>query len=153
MAETIYRSILTVLEDAADAMTTVSGFRFDYDDINEYKPADKTYPSLMIDLGEESADPPGEGLVNSYTMNADVIFSCTVDDTVANVDTYLFRCHEDILRMMEEEHLNSRNAGLIVADYLDYRIEYTNVRKRPGRIIMRFNLNYRLKRTDPALTT
>lgn len=152
MALAIYTQIMDALETAADAMATPT-FRHNYDNINQHLFKSKTYPSLMIDFLEEEAQDPDNDVVDAYTGFVDVVFMATVDDAVSDVNQYLDEVLEDIKRLMEDEHNTLHGVGMLVADYRESERNYRLVKKRPGQIKIIFNIHYRVKRTNPAITT
>ena len=150
---TIYTDIIDQLITAIDSMTVVGGYNYDYDNVNEYDYASMTYPNVKVLLPEEIArDADGE-VINSYTADSEITFEVTVDNTVSPVDKALDRVVEDFKRLLEADHDNLQGKGMIVADYLDSAREYTHVRARPGKIMITFNINYRVLKTNPSSTT
>lgn len=149
----IYTDIIDSIITAIDGMTTGGGFRYNYDNVNEYDNDSMTYPNAKVLLPEEIArDAEGE-VINSYTADSEITFEVTVDDTVSPVDKALDYVIEDFKRLMEQEHDDLQIEGMIVADYIDSRREYTHVRERPGKVFVLFNINYRVLKTNPSSTT
>ena len=90
-------------------------------------------------------------MVDSYSADLEAIFVVTVDDS-ANVDVNLRKVLEDFQRQFESKHDTLQAKGWIVSDLESRKIEYTNIRKRPGIITMTWNIKFRVKRSDPAVT-
>lgn len=152
MADPIYQGIEDALVAAADAMTTGTGYRYNYNNINQAVPASQTFPNLMIEFISQVGEDVDDNVVDSYTQNAVVRFVATVDNT-EEVNLSLDKVEEDLKRLMESSHPTLQAAGMLVADYIDSEKEYTLVRARPGKITVNFNIKYRVKRSDPALST
>lgn len=149
----VYTDIIDSLIAAINLMTVVGGFRFDYTRCNDYNHDTMTYPNVKVLLPEEIArDADGE-VINSYTADSEITFEVTVDNTVLPVDKALDYVIEDFKRLLEDEHDDLQVEGMIVADYIDSRREYTHVRERPGRVFIVFNINYRVLKTNPSSTT
>lgn len=150
---TIYNDLVTALETAVDGMTTAGGYNYDYDNVNEQKPANKTYPNVILHVGtEEARDPEGE-VINAYSLDAPVMFEVMVDTTVSSVREALQQVIEDFQRLFEDQDNTLRCLGLTIGDYGGSQKEYTHVRARPGKVTIQYEIFYRLKRTDPSLTT
>lgn len=150
---TIKNDITTAIDSAIDSMSTGTGYNFDYDDVNEYRPNNKTYPAVKTMYPTDEYLDPDEQVVDSYTSDLTAIFEVTVDDTVTNTRLYLSQVLEDFQRLLESEHPTLQAAGMIVADLLSDEREYFQVRKRPGKITMEWEIKYRVKRSDPSVTT
>ena len=149
----IWTDIIDELVIVVDAMTTGGGFNSNYDNVNEYRPASKTYPSVMIDFPDETYRPSDQQVINSFSGDVEVIFIVTVDDSTANVDEALDDVIEDFKRLLEDEHTNLQTKGMTVEELEETSREYTHTRKRPGVVTKKFNFFYRVQRSDPNLTT
>ena len=150
---TIKNDITTRIDTAIGAMSTGGGYNFNYSNVNEYRPNSKTYPAVKTMYPEDSFLDPDEQTVDSYTSDLTAIFEVTVDDTIANTRLYLSQVLEDFQRLLEADHDNLQDEGMIVADLLNDERQYFQVRKRPGKLIMEWEIKYRVKRSDPSLTT
>lgn len=150
---TIYTDIINQIITAIGTMTVVGGYNYDYANVNEYNHDSMTYPNVKVLLPEEVARPADGEVVNSYTADSEITFLVTIDDTVSPVDKAIDRVIEDFKRLLEADHANLRDKGMIVADYIDSQREYTNVRARPGMVSIIFNINYRVLKTNPSSTT
>lgn len=149
---TIKNDITTAIDTAIDAMSTGTGYKFDYDNVNEYKPGSKTYPNVKSTYAEEEYLDPDDQMVDSYTAELQAVFVVTVDNTVSPVDKALGQVLQDFKRLLEAEHANLQTKGQIVGDLISDEYSYTNIRKRPGSIRMEWELRYRVKRSDPSVT-
>lgn len=149
----VWTDIITTLRTKIDAMTTGGGYNFDYDNVDEYRPASKTYPNVQIIFPEELARDPDDNVVNAYSTDIVITLRCTVDNTTTPTDTALDNVLEDMKRLLEAETTTLCNQGVLIGDYTESTREYTHVRARPGIINIMFNFFYRLQRTDPSLTT
>ena len=148
---TVENDITTEIDVVIDAMTVAWGFNFDYDNINEYRSSSKTYPNVKSDYKDIEYEDPEDQMVDSYSADLEAIFVVTVDDS-ANVDVNLRKVLEDFQRQFESKHDTLQAKGWIVSDLESRKIEYTNIRKRPGIITMTWNIKFRVKRSDPAVT-
>lgn len=150
---------MTIKNDITDQIDQAIGgmaqptFNYDYDNVNQLKPASKTYPAVETTYLEEEYDDPDDGqVVDSYSANLQAIFKVTVDDT-DDVQLGLAKVLQDFQRLLEDEHANLQAKGMLVADLDTVEREYTQIRKRPGRITMAWVIQYRVKRSDPSQTT
>jgi len=151
---TIKNDITTETDTKIDGMTIAGGFNFDYDNINEFRPGSKTYPSTKTEYFEDEYEDPDEQVVNSYTSKLTSIFIVTVDNvTEPNARLACAKVLEDFQRLMEKEHPNLQIKGMIKADLIKSEVFFTNVVKRPCRIEMEWEIMYRVQRTSPNLTT
>ena len=148
----IWTDIISTLETAIDAMTTPT-FNYSYDNVNENRPASKTYPSVIVNFPEEIARDPDINMIDSYSVDTEVLFEVTVDDAVADTRLYMDNVLEDFKRLLEDEHDNLQLDGLVVGDLISADQKFSNVRQRPGTITIIFSMFYRVKRSDPSLTT
>jgi len=148
----VWTDIADALRTAIDGMTTAGGYNYDYDNVDEYRPASKTYPNVQMIFPVEEARDPDENVVNSYSTDVTIAFKVTVDDT-DTVDDGIDNVIEDFKRLLEAEHGTLCTNGLLIGDYVNSDREYTHVRERPGIVIITFNFFYRVQRTDPSLTT
>lgn len=149
---TIKDDITSRIDTAIDSMSTGGGYNFDYDNVNEYKPGSKTYPAVKTMYPEDDFLDPDDQVVDSYTSELQAIFEITVDDTVSDTRLYLSQVLEDFQRLLEADHANLQEEGMIVADLLTNTREYFQVRKRPGRITMEWQIKYRVRRSNPSVT-
>lgn len=150
---TILNDITVQIDSAIDAMTTGTGYNFNYDNVNEYRPDNKTYPAVKTIYQDNDYLDPDEQMVDSYTLDLTAIFEVTVDDTIANTRLYLSQVLEDFQRLLEADHANLQAEGMIVADLISDEPQYFQVRARPGKLIMEWQIKYRVKRSDPSTTT
>jgi len=150
---TIKHDITSEIDSLIDSMTTGGGYNFDYDNINEYKPGNKTYPAVKTVYPEDDFQDPDEQVVDSYTSFLQALFTVTVDDTVSPVDLALSQVLEDFQRLLEAGHATLQTKGWIKGDLIENSREYTQIRKRPGSIEMEWTIHYRVKRSDPSVTT
>jgi len=149
----VWTDILTELKSGIDGMTAAGIYNYDYDNVDEYRPASKTYPSCMVTYAEEEARDDDESPIDSYNVDREVTFVVTVDDTVTPVDTYMDLVLEDFKRLLDFEHGDLNCQGLVVEKFLTSERIYTHVRARPGVITMTWNFNYRVRASNPAVTT
>ena len=149
---TIKYDITSAIDTAIDAMSTGTGYNFDYDNVNEYRQQDKTYPNVKSIYAETEYLDPDDQMVDSYTGQLQAKFIVEVDNTVSPVDNALAQVLQDFKRLLEAQHANLQTKGQIVGDLLSDENFYTNIRKRPGRIEMDWQLLYRVKRSDPSVT-
>lgn len=148
----VFDDIRTTLEAAIDAMTSPT-YNYNYDNVNEYRPANKTYPNVLVEFPEElGRDPDGE-VIDAFSTDVNVIFKVTVDDTTADTNTALENILEDFKRLMEVQHPTLQTDGMIVADFIESTKNFTHVRARPGMINIIFKVFYRVRRSNPSLTT
>ena len=148
----VFDDIRTTLETAIDAMTTPT-YNYNYDNVNEYRPANKTYPNVQLEFPEElGRDPDGE-VIDAFSTDVNVSFKVMVDDTTADTVTALQNVLEDFKRLMEAEHASLQTDGMIVGDFIESTTQFTHVRARPGMITIIFKIFYRVRRSNPALTT
>ncbi len=150
---TIKNDITAAIDAAIDSMTVAGGYNFDYDNVNEYKPGSKTYPNAKTVYPVDSYLDPDEQMVDSYTSDLSAFFTVTVDDSVSPVDLALSQVLEDFQKLLEAKHAILQGKGSIVGDLLNNERNYTNIRKRPGFIEMEWQFKYRVKRSDPSVTT
>jgi len=148
----VFRDIMDALETAVNGMTTPT-FNSNWSNTNEWRPANRTYPACEITIPEEVAEDPDDSVIDSYSAKTDVIFKVTVDDTFSDVDVALDNALEDIKRLMEQEHADLQVEGMVYANSVGSTKQYTNTRKRPGIITITFNIFYRVRRSDPSVTT
>lgn len=150
---TIKYDITSAIDTAIDGMTTGGGYNFDYDNVNEYRQQSKTYPNVKSVYEATEYLDPDDQMVDSYTGELEANFIVEVDDTVSPVDKALAQVLQDFKRLLEAQHANLQTKGQIVGDLLSDENFYTNIAKRPGRIEMNWQLIYRVKRSDPSVTT
>lgn len=148
---TVFTDIMTTLIAAVGSMTTGGGFNYNYTNVDEYKVQNRTYPNVQIIYPEELARDVIVNMIDSYSTDVDIMFRTMVDDSVANVDEALNKVQEDLKRLLEQQHATLQTKGMITGDYLDSIREYTNIRKRPGIITPKFNIYYRIRRSDPSI--
>ncbi len=147
----ILTDIITELKAQIDAMATPT-YNYDYDNVDERRPANKTYPNVFVEYPEEEALDRNLNVIDSYSVNREIDFIVTVDDSTTPVDTALDNVLEDFKRLLEAIHPDLQAKGMIVEDLIETAREYTHVRERPGMITITFNFFYRVRRSDPALT-
>ena len=150
---TIYTDIINSLIDGINSMTVVGGFNYDYTRCNDYNHDTMTYPNVKLFDPEEIAQDAENEVINSYTAESEITFKVTVDNIVSPVDKALDRVIEDFKRLLEEDHDDLQIEGMIVADYIDSKKEYTHVRARPGKVNIVFNIRYRVLKSNPSSTT
>lgn len=148
----IWTDIIATLTTKIDGMTTGTGFNFNYDNVDERRPANKTYPNTLIEYLEEVIREPLGNVVDSYSADREISFITEVDDSITPVDTALNNVQEDFKRLFEEIHAALQLDGLIVDTLLSTEREYTHVRERPGKIRITSSYFYRVRRSDPSLT-
>ena len=148
---TIKNDVTTAIDTAIDTMTTPT-YNFSYGPVNVFKPASKTYPNVKTSYDTDEFDDPDNQVVDSYTSSLTATFTIVVDDTTAPARTALSDVLEDFQRLLESEHSSLQTDGMIKADLINSVREYSNIRKRPGKITMEWEIRYRIKRSDPALT-
>jgi len=148
---TIKNDITTAIDTAIDSMTTPT-FNFNYGPVNVFKPASKTYPNVKTEYDDDEFDNPDNQVVNSYTSTLTAIFTIVVDDTTTPARTALSNVLEDFQRLLEDEHGDLQAAGMLNHDLTTSIRDFSNIRKRPGKITMEWEIRYRIKRSDPALT-
>lgn len=148
----IFNAIRTTLETAIDAMTTPT-FNFVYDNVNEYRPGSMTYPNVKVTFPEEIGREKEGEVINSYSTDVVVNFRVMVDATPSDPDEALEDVLEDFKRLMEDQHNDLQVQGMVQSDFIDSVKEFTNVRARPAFIDIKFNVFYRVQKTDPNLTT
>lgn len=148
----ILTDILTALKTAINGMTTPT-YNFNYANCDERRPANKTYPNVLLEYPEELSISEDEAPTDMYYAERDINFIVTVDNFSGDpVDTDLDKVLEDIKRLLEAEHNELNCQGLVVGDFQESSREYTHVRKRPGIITIVWNFKYRVRRSDPAIT-
>lgn len=150
---TIKNDITAEIDTLIDSMTTGGGYNFNYDNINQYKPGSRTYPFVTTVYPEDDFQDPDEQMVDSYTSFLRAIFTVTVDESVSPVALALSQVLEDFERLLEASHATLQTKGQIKGDLITNARNYTQVRKRPGFIEMEWRLDYRVKRSDPSVTT
>jgi len=149
---TIKNDITSEIDALIDAMTVLGGYNFDYDNVNQLKPASRTYPFVKTEYPEDEYLDPDDQMVDSYSSGLQAIFTVMVDDTVSPPALALSRVLEDFQRLMEAGHATLQTKGQIVGDLISNNRNYTQIRKRPGFIEMEWRLFYRVKRSDPSVT-
>lgn len=151
---TIKNDITTEIDAQIGAMSTGTGFNFNYDDVNEFKPGDKTYPNVKTEYFEDEYEDPDDQMVDSYTSDITAFFIIVVDNVVeTNTRLALSKVLEDFQRVMESGHPTLQTKGWIFANIIKSERFFTNVVARPGRIEMEWQIRYRVKRSNPAVTT
>jgi len=148
----IYTNIITELAAAIDGMTKAGGYNYNYGATDVFNPASRVYPQVFIRFPEEVGREVDGETVNSYTADSEIEFEVIIDDTETFPDTMMDKVVEDFKRLLEADHDTLQTKGMIVADYIDNVREYTNVRERPGKVKITFNIAYRVKRTNPSVT-
>ena len=149
----VWTDIITELKTGVDGMTAAGLYNYDYDNVDERRPASKTYPNVLIEYDEEISRADDESPINTYNVDRVVTFIITIDDAVSPIDTYLDLVLEDFKRLLEFEHGDLNCQGLVVEQYGGETREYTHTRARPAKMTIKFNFNYRVNRTDPSLTS
>jgi len=147
----IWTDVIAALETAADGMTSAGIYNNDYDNINEYRPASKTYPSLEFTF-PDSVDSAHDEIADGIWLDSDVFIDVIVDNTVSDPDQALDEVLEDIKRMFETEHDTLQAAGMVEANIVSANRSYTNVRARPAKMRIIYKLSWRVKRSNPAVT-
>lgn len=147
----VLTDIIAELKSNIDSMTTPT-YNFNYDDVDERRPSEKTYPNVLLEYPEEIEQEIDGNVIDSYSVDKSIHLVVTVDDTTTPVDTALDNVLEDFKRLLEADFTDMQTAGLHNADLLEASRVYTNVRERPGMITIIFNFKYRVRRSDPSLT-
>ncbi len=147
----IWTDIISTLKTKIDAMVTPT-FNFNYDNVDERRAANKTYPNVLIEYAEEIVREPLGNVVDSYSADREISFIIEVDDGTTPIDTALDNVLEDFKRLFEDIHADLQLDGLIVDTLLSSEREFTHVRKRPGKVTIISSYFYRVRRSDPALT-
>ncbi len=75
---TIKYDITSEIDAQIDAMSVGTGYNFDYDNINQYKPGSKTYPNVKTFYSPDDYDDPEDQFVDSYFSNLTAIFVVTL---------------------------------------------------------------------------
>lgn len=148
----IWTNIMNGLIAGVDSMTTPT-FNSNYDNVNEYRPANKTYPSTVIEFPDEFYRGSLENVIDSYSGDVEVLFKTTVDDSTPDVDEAMDDVIEDFKRLLEDEHDALQILGMVVHELEETGREYTLIRKRPGIVTIKFNFFYRVRRSNPTVTT
>lgn len=150
---TIKNDITTEIDTQIDAMSIGTGFNFDYDDVNEHKPDSKSYPNVKTEYFEDEFLDPDDQMVDSYTSNLTAMFIITVDNVIeTNTRLAMSKVLEDFQRVMEAGHADLQAKGWIKANLIKSERFFTNVVARPGRIEMEWEINYRVKASNPSVT-
>ena len=148
---TIANDITAYLDTAIDAMTVAGGYNYAYDNVNEYDPSARTYPSVMSSYADESAEAVSENMIGYYTSMLGCAWDITVDDTDP-VDEYLDKVLEDFKRLIIDIHDTLQSNGMIWERPVSYEKIYTLKTKRPGKIEIRWGLKYRVLQSNPSST-
>jgi hypothetical protein len=150
---TIKNDITSEIDSQIDAMSIGTGFNFDYDDINQFKPNSKTYPNVKTDYTDEDFLDPDEQMVDSYSATLKAKFIITVDNvTEPDSRLALSKVLQDFQRVLEAGHADLQDKGWTKADLLNDQKFFTNIVARPGRIEMEWEIDYRVKRSEPSET-
>lgn len=150
---TVKYDVTSAIDTAIDAMSTGTGYKNDYDNVNEFRQEEKTYPNVKSEYIEDEYLDADEQMVDSYTSNVKAMFKVEVDNTVTPTDLALSQVLEDFQRLLEAQHAALQIQGSIKGDLIKDEYFYTNIRKRPGFITMEWDLMIRVKRSDPDSTT
>ena len=130
-------------------MATASDYNYDYADVNEYKPDDKSYPNVKSNYMVAEAQ---EVIVaNKYTANLNAEFKVTVDNT-ADVDVQLDKVVEDFKRLFDDQHETLQTKGMIYSRYIGKEKTYSLNKYRPGSVLIRWLIRYRVDMDDPSST-
>ncbi len=148
---TIANDITAYLDTAIDAMTVAGGYNYAYDNVNEYDPSARTYPSVMSSYADESAEAVSENMIGKYTSMLNCAWDVTVDDTDP-VDEYLDKVLEDFKLLLSTEHTTLRETGMMFERPISFEKIYTLKKKRPGKMEIRWGLKYRVSKSDPSTT-
>lgn len=148
----IYTNIINQLATAIDGMSVAGGYNYNYGPTDVFNPASRVYPQVFIRFPEEVGREVENEVINTYTADSEVEFEVIIDDTETYPDTMMDKIVEDFKRLLEADHDTLQTKGMIVADYLSNTREYTNVRERPGKVKILFNINYRVSKTNPSVT-
>lgn len=147
----IVNDITGYIDTAIGTMTTAGGFNFDYTNVNEFKPADATYPNVKTTYLEDDASDIEGNMANKYTSELTAFFNVTVDDT-GTVDDALDNVLEDFKKLINDEFSTLQTKGLIREQIIRSDKYYSLVTKRPGRIEIQWMLFYRVSQSDPTST-
>jgi hypothetical protein len=132
-------------------MSTANSYNFDYSssNINVYKPDDRSYPQIWstytIDEAEEII------MSNKYTSTINALFTCVVDNS-ADVDLLMSKVVEDIKRMFDDQHTTLQTKGMIREEQSNVQEEYLLNKLRPGRVLLNWNIRYRVSMDNPSST-
>lgn len=148
----VLNDITGYIDTAIGTMTTSGGFNFDYTNVNEFKPADATYPNVKTVYIEEDADSVEGNLANKYTSLLGASFNVTVDDETTPVDVALDNVLEDFKKLINDEFATLQTKGLIKERFIGSEKFYLLTTKRPGRIEIQWQLHYRVSMDDPSST-
>ena len=148
---TINYAITSAIDTAIATMTSPT-YNHNYTDVNEYRVQDKSYPAVKTTYKQEDYLDPDEQMVDSYTAELIAVIEVTVDNTVTSPQDAISRVVEDFQRLFESIHPTLCAAGWIKADLLKDEREYSQIRKRPGKVTMEWEVMYRVKRSNPAVT-
>lgn len=144
--------ITTEIDVQIDAMTTGTGFNNNYDNINEYKPGSKTYPNVKTEYDLDEYLDPDDQQVDTYSSQLTAIFTVVVDNTVTPTRLAVSQVLEDFQRLLEEGHPALQTKGWILADLVQSERVFSNITKRPATITMEWEIQYRVKRSNPSET-
>ena len=144
--------ITSEIDTQIDAITIVGGYNSDYDNVNEHRPANKTFPNALSTYLDEEFLDPDEQVVNSYSGFLTARFKIAVDDTISPPRLALSNVLEDFERLFEAMHADLQGKGQIVSELMEDTESFTNKRQRPGMIDLEFRIFYRVKRSDPSST-
>lgn len=146
---TVENTLTAFIDTSIAGMTTASDYNYDYADVNEYKPDDKTYPNVKSNYMVAEAQ---EVIVaNKYTANLNAEFMVTVDNS-ADVDVQLDKVVEDFKRLFDDQHSNLQTNGMIWERYIGKEKTYRLNKYRPGSVLIRWLIRYRVDMDDPSST-
>lgn len=146
---TVENTITAYIDSAIGSMATANSYNFNYADVNEYKPDDKTYPNVKSMYMNAEAQ---EVIVaNKYTSNLLAVFLVTVDNTT-DVDIGLDKVMEDFKRLFDDEHATLQTKGMVWSQFVGKDKSYNLNKQRPGQIEIRWLIRYRVSMDDPSST-
>ena len=145
---TVANGIEAGIITAIDAMTTGTGYRFAYDNVNQYKPTSRTYPSVQTTFGPEISRGNTNVPINTYAVDRDINLRVEIG-TSTDVNSDLDKILEDFKRLFSNYHVTFRGLGVVDTYYIQAEKFFTNVRAVPGYINMTFRLYYRVVMDSP----
>lgn len=144
----IFWRILDKIKGLKSNMTQANGYSLDYGSVDEYDPADRTYPATFFEYDEEQ-EIGLDAQVAEYDTVTRVIRIKTVFDSTADLDKSAHWVVADWGLFFNNYRNSLRNEGLVMYDLQESETTYRFVNSYAAEVVVSVRLKYRRNLADP----
>lgn len=141
-------SMIAIIAAGVDTMSLGTGYNFNYGPVDIHDPAERVYPQVFLEYGEES--PAGVQMAGKITNSIPLTFRVIVAKGVGLIDAEIAVVTDDIKKLMENLQSALSAVGLLYHEFVSATWKPRLVRAYPAEVNMVFNLVYRQDRANPA---